>query len=119
MPAKQIGKIIFQTLASRFFRNKTLHMFVNMADEMRNAYQFFHHFTIPVDALDAQIPRPWPYLFHRVGTQNQFPHYLQPPVLMYIVLALNCQDFYILSHPPHLPRHKSHPLSKTPSLLQK
>jgi len=82
MPAKQIGKIIFQTLTSWFFRKKTLPMLVNMADEMRNAFQFFRRFTIPPDALDAQISRPWPYLFHHVGTQNQFLHYGQPAVLM-------------------------------------
>ena len=38
---------------------------------------------------------------------------------MYVVLALNCQDYNVLSHPPHLPRHKSHPLNETPSLSQK
>ena len=38
---------------------------------------------------------------------------------MYVVLALNCQDYNVLLHPPHLLRHKSHPLNETPPLSQK
>lgn len=46
-----------------------------MADKLQNTSQFFRRFTIPPDPLDAQIPRPGPYLFHSVGMLNQFPHY--------------------------------------------
>ena len=60
-------------------------MLVNKADELQNTSQFFHRFTIPPDPLDAQIPRPGPYLFHSVREQNQFPHYGQPAVLPYQV----------------------------------
>ena len=52
---------------------------------MQNTSQFFRCFTIPQDPLDAQIPRPGPYLFHSVGMQNQFPHYRQAAVLPYQV----------------------------------
>ena len=60
-------------------------MLVNMADELQNTSQFFRRFTVPPDPLDAQIPRPGPYLFHSVGMQNQFPHYGQAAVLPYQV----------------------------------
>ena len=60
-------------------------MLVNVADKLQNTSQFFHRFTIPPDPLDAQIPRPGPYLFHSVGMQNQFPHYGQAAVLPYQV----------------------------------
>ena len=50
-------------------------MLANMADELQNNSQFFRRFTIPPDPLDAQIPRPGPYLFHSVGMQNQFQFY--------------------------------------------
>ena len=45
-------------------------MLANMADEVQNTSKFFRRFTIPPDPLDAQIPRPGPYLFHSVGMQN-------------------------------------------------
>lgn len=40
-------------------------------------------------------PKLWPWID---------PHGLALTA-MYVVLALNCQDYNILSHPPHLPRH--------------
>jgi len=66
MPAKQSGKIIFQTLVVLLKQS--------MADELQNTSQFLRRFTIPPDPLDVQIPRPWPYLFYRVGMQNQLLH---------------------------------------------
>ena len=56
-----------------------------MAHELQNTSQFFRRFTIPPHRLDAQIPRPQPYLFHSVGMQNQFPHYGQVALLPYQV----------------------------------
>ena len=56
-----------------------------MADKLQNTSQFVRCFTIPPDPLDAQIPRPGPYLFHSVAMQNQFPHYGQTAVLPYQV----------------------------------
>ena len=45
-------------------------MLANMAGEVQNTTQFFRHFTIPPDPLDAQVPRPGRYLFHSVGMPN-------------------------------------------------
>ena len=45
-------------------------MLVNMADELQNTSQFFRRFRIPPDPLDAQIPRPGPYLFHSVDAES-------------------------------------------------
>ena len=55
-------------------------MLVNMAVELQKISHFFRCFTIQ-----------WPYLFHCVNMQYQFPHiYGKPTVLIYVVLALNC-----------------------------
>lgn len=100
-------------------------MLVNMADELQNASQLFHRFTIPPDSLEAQIPRPGPYLFHSIGVQNPFLQYGQLAVLPHQVpmphvspsttsvpssesestSTLNCQNYNILSHPSHLLGH--------------
>ena len=67
-----------------FFHNKPC-MLINMADELQNTSQFFRHFTVPSNPLDAQVPCPGPYLFYSIDMQNQFPHYRQPAVLPYQV----------------------------------
>ena len=59
MPTKQSGKIIFQMLTLWFFHNKPC-MLINMADELQNTSQFFRHFTVPSNPLDAQVPCPGP-----------------------------------------------------------
>ena len=84
MPTKQSGKIIFQMLTLWFFHNKPC-MLINMADELQNTSQFFRHFTVPSNPLDAQVPCPGPYLFYSIDMQNQFPYYRQPAVLPYQV----------------------------------
>lgn len=84
MPTKQSGKITFQMLTLWFFHNKPC-MLINMADELQNTSQFFCHFTVPSNPLDAQVPCPGPYLFYSIDMQNQFPHYRQPAVLPYQV----------------------------------
>ena len=84
MPTKQSGKIIFQMLILWFFHNKPC-MLINMADELQNTSQFFRHFAVPSNPLDAQVPCPGSYLFYSIDMQNQFPHYRQPGVLPYQV----------------------------------
>ena len=68
-----------------------------MAEEFRNTSQFFRRFTIPSDPLDAQILRPWLYLVHRVGMQNQFLNYGQPAVLMFARITAFCRLLRIIS----------------------
>lgn len=84
MSTKQSGKIIFQMLTLWFFHNKPC-LLINMADELQNTSQFFRHFTVPSNPLDAQVPCPGPYLFYSIDMQTQFPHYRQPAVLPYQV----------------------------------
>ena len=168
MPAKQSGKIIFQTLASWFFWNKTLYA-------CKHGWRIAKHFPIlspfynssgPVGCSDPSsralpvsqrrhaesIPALRATSFHtkflchmrhpwqaqsqaakakaqrtkkihsqelRTGTvaltglNELFEPKLRPWIdphglaltAMYVILALNCQDYNILSHPPHLPRH--------------
>ena len=72
MPAKQSGKIIFQTLALWFFRNKTLYA-------CKHGSRIANLFPI----LSPFYNSSGPYLFHSVGMQHHFPHYGQPAVLQY------------------------------------
>ena len=56
---------------------------------------------------DRCLPNNLAKLFFRRSPRGSFE--TRPCMLvnmaMYVALALNCQDYNILTHPPHLPRH--------------
>ena len=72
LPNNQAKLFSRRSPRSYFETKPCISMLVNTADE------FAKQLIFSPDPLDAQIPRPWSYLFHNLGMQNQFPHYGQP-----------------------------------------
>ena len=88
-------------------------MLVNMADKLQNTSQFFRRCTIRPDPLDVHSEVLTLKMILVTIYNELFEPKLRPWIdphglalmAMCVVSALNCQDYNILSHPLHLPKH--------------